>query len=144
MSRRVRAQRLLGTATGRAPRNIMKPAGTTLLTRAQVSELLTLEECMVAVEQAFRLYGLGQAASPGILGIHSEGGGFHIKASVLDLNRRYFVLKANANFFNNAKLYGLPNIQGLIVLCDGDNGSPLAVMDSIEITIQRTGAATAV
>ena len=121
----------------------MKPAGTTLLTRAQVSELLTLEECMVAVEQAFRLYGLGQAASPGILGIHSEGGGFHIKASVLDLNRRYFALKANANFFNNAKLYGLPNIQGLIVLCDGDNGSPLAVMDSIEITIQRTGAATA-
>jgi len=35
-------------------------------------------------------------------------------------------------------------IQGVIVLCDGENGYPLAVMDSIEITIQRTGAATAV
>lgn len=38
----------------------------------------------------------------------------------------------------------MPNIQGLIVLCDATNGYPLAVMDSIEITILRTGAATAV
>src|SRR5262249_32734239 len=30
------------------------------------------------------------------------------------------------------------------VLCDAVNGYPLAVMDSIEITIQRTGAATAI
>jgi ornithine cyclodeaminase/alanine dehydrogenase len=35
-------------------------------------------------------------------------------------------------------------IQGVVVLCDGENGYPLAMMDSIEITIQRTGAATGV
>jgi ornithine cyclodeaminase/alanine dehydrogenase len=38
----------------------------------------------------------------------------------------------------------LPTIQGVIVLCQGENGYPLALMDSIEITIKRTGAATAV
>jgi ornithine cyclodeaminase/alanine dehydrogenase-like protein (mu-crystallin family) len=38
----------------------------------------------------------------------------------------------------------MPNIQGLILLCDSENGRPLAVMDSIEITILRTGAATGV
>jgi ornithine cyclodeaminase/alanine dehydrogenase len=38
----------------------------------------------------------------------------------------------------------MPNIQGIIMLCDGENGYPLALMDSIEITILRTGAATAV
>jgi ornithine cyclodeaminase/alanine dehydrogenase-like protein (mu-crystallin family) len=38
----------------------------------------------------------------------------------------------------------MPNIQGVLVLCDASNGFPLAVMDSIEITILRTGAATAV
>ncbi len=38
----------------------------------------------------------------------------------------------------------MPNIQGLIILCDAANGFPLAVMDSIEITILRTGAASAV
>jgi ornithine cyclodeaminase/alanine dehydrogenase-like protein (mu-crystallin family) len=39
---------------------------------------------------------------------------------------------------------GLPTIQGIIALYDGENGYPLALMDSIEITILRTGAATAV
>ena len=39
---------------------------------------------------------------------------------------------------------GLPTIQGVIVLCDGENGRLLAVIDSIEITIIRTGAATAI
>lgn len=122
----------------------MIPSATILLARSQVAKLLTLKECISAVEQAFRMYGSGKASPPGILGVHTEGGGFHIKTSLLDLGRRYFALKANANFFNNSKLHDLPNIQGLIILCDGVTGYPLAVMDSIEITIQRTGAATAV
>jgi ornithine cyclodeaminase/alanine dehydrogenase len=42
------------------------------------------------------------------------------------------------------KRSGLPLIQGTIVLCDAENGYPLALMDSIEISIVRTGAATAV
>src|SRR5262249_21728990 len=50
----------------------------------------------------------------------------------------------NANFPQNIQRTRLPMIQGVIVLCDAKNGYPLAVMDSIEITIQRTGAATAV
>jgi alanine dehydrogenase len=60
------------------------------------------------------------------------------------MDRLYFVAKANANFPENMQRFGLPLIQGIIVLCDGENGYPLALMDSIEITIQRTGAATAV
>ena len=122
----------------------MKASGTILLTRSQVAELLTLDECIAAVEEAFRLYGSGNAAPPGVLGTHTDGGGFHIKTALLDLNQRYYALKVNANFFNNSKRFNMPNIQGLIVLCAGVNGYPLAVMDSIEITIQRTGAATAV
>lgn len=140
----VRAWSCLKDCTKLSPKAAMEPAGTILLTRSQVAKLLTLKECISAVEQAFRLYGSGKASPPGILGVHTEGGGFHLKTSLLDLGRRYFAVKANANFFNNSKLHGLPNIQGLIVLCDGVHGYPLAVMDSIEITIQRTGAATAV
>ena len=62
----------------------------------------------------------------------------------LELARTYFAVKANGNLFQNRKRFGLPNIQGIILLCDGENGYPLALMDSIEITIIRTGAATAV
>lgn len=122
----------------------MKPDGTLLLTGRDVAALLTIEECMVAVEHAFKLHGEGRTQPPGILGVHARDGGFHIKAGLLDLNRSYFAAKVNANFPENAKRFGLPMIQGVVVLCDGENGYPLALMDSIEITIQRTGAATGV
>jgi ornithine cyclodeaminase len=38
---------------------------------------------------------------------------------------------------------GLPAISGLYVLCDGDNGQPLACMDGSELTRRRTAAASA-
>src|SRR5258705_3717401 len=122
----------------------MKPEGTLLLTGRDVAALLSIEECMVAVEHAFKLYGEGKTQPPGILGVHARDGGFHIKAGLLDLDRSYFAAKVNANFPDNGKRNGLPTIQGVVVLCDGQNGYPLALIDSIEITIQRTGAATGV
>jgi ornithine cyclodeaminase/alanine dehydrogenase len=122
----------------------MKPEGTLLLTGREVAALLSIEECMAAVEHAFKLYGEGKTPAPGILGVHARDGGFHIKAGLLDLDRSYFAAKCNANFPENGKRFGLPTIQGVVVLCDGESGYPLALMDSIEITIQRTGAATGV
>jgi len=122
----------------------MKPLGTMLLTRQEVAKLLTLDECIDAVELAFKLYAEGKTAPPGILSMHAQDGGFHLKAAMLTLNRNYFAVKVNGNFFQNMKRFNLPNIQGIIMLCDGDNGYPLALMDSIDITIKRTGAATAV
>ena len=122
----------------------MKPTGTLVLTRRDVVSLLTIEECILAVERVFKMYGEGETLAPGVLGVHAQDGGFHIKAGVLKLDRPYFAAKINANFPQNPKRVGLPTIQGVIVLHDADNGYPLALMDSIEITIQRTGAATAV
>jgi alanine dehydrogenase len=122
----------------------MQPEATLILTRADVASLLNIEDCIRAVEQAFRTYGEGKTSPPGVLSVHVSHGGFHIKAGVLELNRSYFAAKVNANFPQNAKRFGLPLIQGVVVLCDAGNGYPLAIMDSIEITIQRTGAATAV
>jgi alanine dehydrogenase len=125
-------------------RRFVKSKGTLLLTRRNVAELLTIEECIVAVERAFKLHGEGKAAPPGILGLHAREGGFHIKAGILELERPYFAAKLNANFPQNMKRSGLPTIQGVIALCNAENGYFLALMDSIEITILRTGAATAV
>jgi alanine dehydrogenase len=122
----------------------MTSTETILINSRQVAELLTIEEANAAVEKAFELYATGQAAPPGILGIHASEGGFHIKAGILNLNRNYFVSKMNANFPGNPKKNNLPTIQGVIIVCDADNGRLLALMDSIELTIIRTGAATAV
>lgn len=120
------------------------PSWTLLLTRADVAAILTLDECIKAVEDAFRQYGQGRALRPRVLGIPSADGGFHIKAALLSLSAPYFAAKLNGNFPYNNQRFTMPNIQGLIILCNATNGYPLAVMDSIEITILRTGAATAV
>jgi len=115
---------------------------TLLLTRSDVVDLLDLDMCISAVEAAFRLHGEGRAQT-GVLGIHVPGGGFHIKAGTLHLSRPYFAAKTNANFPANPAR-GLPTIQGVIVLADAELGTPLAILDSMEITTLRTGAATAV
>ena len=122
----------------------MSDESTMLFGRDEVARLLTRKECMAAVEHVFRLLGEGQVPLPGVLGIHCAGGGFHIKAGLLPSGRNYFAAKVNANFPGNPDQFGLPTIQGVIVLCDADNGRLLAVMDSMEVTARRTAAATAV
>jgi len=111
-----------------------------VLTRADVASLLTLDDCIAAVEDAFRRVGTGEARPAGILGFPVAGGGVHVKAAALGDR---FAAKVNGNFSGNPAL-GLPAIQGAILLSDSGNGRLLAVLDSIEITILRTGAATAV
>ncbi|HEY2627980.1 MAG TPA: ornithine cyclodeaminase family protein [Usitatibacter sp.] len=119
-------------------------AGTLLLGRSDVERLLTPDECIAAVEGAFCQYALGKTPPPGVLGLHAQDGGFHIKAALLTLEQPYFAAKANANFPQNGARHGLPTIQGVVVLCDAMDGRPLAVMDSMAITALRTAAATAV
>lgn len=116
---------------------------TLLLTRGDVAALLTLDECIAAVEQAFALQAEGKVLGPGVLGLNVPRGGFHVKAAGLPLGRFYVAAKLNANFPDNPA-QGLPTIQGVVVLSDGETGQPLALMDSMEITALRTGAATAV
>ncbi len=115
-----------------------------ILQRSEVRSLLSFGDVLEAVEQAFRLHAQGRSLQPGLLHIDSPPGEFHIKAGGLRFERTFFALKVNGSFFENRTRYGLPNIQGGIILFDGDYGYPLALMDSIEITIQRTGAAVAV
>ncbi len=121
----------------------MAPGGTLILARREIQELLSLDECIEAVESGFRKQSAGKRIPPGVLSAMAPGGAFHVKTAGLQLARFYFAAKLNGNFYDNGR-FGLPRIQGLIVLCDADNGSPLAVMDSTEITVIRTGAATAV
>ena len=122
----------------------MTPPETLFVSPREVRDLLTMDECIAAVESAFRLYGEGRAVRPAVLSIHTSDGGFHIKAGLLDLGRTYFAAKVNGNFPKNPARVGLPTIQGMIVLCDAERGCPLAIMDSRDITSLRTAAATAV
>lgn len=118
--------------------------GLLVLSRSDVQALLTLPDCIAAVEQAFRLHAEGRTLGPGVLSVRARDGGFHIKAAGLVGMRSYFAAKTNANFPENPRRFGVPTIQGTVVLADAGNGAPLAVMDSGSVTALRTGAATAV
>ena len=108
-----------------------------ILSGDDYNALVSMDDCIAAVEEAFRQYAEGRLHA-GILSTHAERGAFHIKTSTYG---KYFAAKLNANFPGNAPL---PTIQGVLVLFDATNGAPLAIMDSIEVTKQRTAAASAV
>ncbi len=116
-----------------------------ILPRAEVAQLLDMSDCIDAVERAFIQHAKGELpTAPGILGAHVSGGGYHVKTAALGGKPGYFAAKINANFPDNFTTRGLPTIQGVIALFDLTSGKPLAILDSIEITILRTAAASAV
>jgi ornithine cyclodeaminase/alanine dehydrogenase-like protein (mu-crystallin family) len=122
----------------------MENKSTLLLNRSEVQELLGLTECIDAVEKAFRWQGQGKISPSGILGVRTQTGSLHVKTACLTSAKTYIAAKLNTNFPQNDARFGLPTIQGVIVLYDAENGRTLAVLDSIEITVKRTAAATAV
>jgi alanine dehydrogenase len=122
----------------------METKRTLLLDRGDVQELLSLTECIDALEKVFRWQGEGKIPAPGILGMRTQSGGLHVKIACLSGIKSYITAKLNTNFPQNYVRFGLPTVQGVIVLYDADNGRTLAVLDSMEITLKRTAAATVV
>jgi alanine dehydrogenase len=119
---------------------------TLILTRSEIASLLELDDYLQGVEYALQSYGQGksfgtamvQGATPGELEFHIKAGG------LVWHGRKYYGLKINGSCFSNREFRGLPNILGAILLFDGESGFPLAVIDSGEPTMKRTGAGTAV
>ena len=122
----------------------MQPERTLLLRRSEIEDVLSLRDCIDAVEEVFRLQGHGKIPNSEILGVKAPNGGLHVKAALLPRGRSYIVAKLNTNFPVNRTQSRLPTIQGLIAVYDAEDGRPLAVLDSIDITIKRTAAASAV
>jgi alanine dehydrogenase len=118
--------------------------GILVLGDAEIEAHLDLNECIEAVEHAFKAHAEGRSLATGLVHTDAFQGDFHIKTGGLQLDKLYFGLKANGRFPENQQRFGLPNVQGVIYLADAENGTPLCLMDSARITLFRTGAAAAV
>ena len=116
---------------------------TLILTQSDLRRLVTRADYLQAVEAGFRASAKGRASSPAPLHVEAVSGGLHGKAAFLQAERAYLAVKVNSNFPDNALNGELPTIQGALLLFDGTDGTLLAIMDSIELTIMRTAAATA-
>jgi ornithine cyclodeaminase/alanine dehydrogenase-like protein (mu-crystallin family) len=117
---------------------------TLILTRAQVAALGAPRDYIAAVEHAFHALHAGLWQSHAVGHVPAADGGFHIKSAASPGIDGRVAIKINGNFPGNPVRNGMPTIQGCLVLADADNGRLLAIMDSTEITAQRTAAASAV
>ena len=115
-----------------------------ILSRQDLRAAMRFGDYVEAVADGFRLLAEGRCASPVPTQIDVAHGAFHLKPASLPRGPGYVAVKINGNFPDNRARNGLPTIQGAVLLADASNGRPLALLDSAEITLQRTGAATAV
>lgn len=121
----------------------MSSTGTLLLTASEVAALLDLPSCLAAVADVLRRHAAGETVPPHVLGLRAAEGGLHVKGAGLLGSEPRLAVKLNANFPANPERFGLPAIQGVLVLFDGASGLPLAVLDSMMITALRTAATSA-
>ena len=117
---------------------------TLLLTRREIGALMRAGDWLDSAGNAFRAAADGEGDSPPPMVLAGRGGAFHAKgATIAHEGQRFAALKLNGNFPANPAARGLPTIQGALLLCDGEDGRLLAIMDSAEVTLRRTAAASA-
>jgi ornithine cyclodeaminase/alanine dehydrogenase len=121
-----------------------------ILTRHEIANLLTMSDAIGAVEQGFRRLALGKVVMPQRVatpiapqqGLHLsmpayvEGGAPTAPGAL--------TVKIVTVYGENLSRYGLPTIQGVLLLHDAANGRLLAMMDAEHLTAVRTGAASGV
>ncbi|MDD5678812.1 MAG: ornithine cyclodeaminase family protein [Kiritimatiellae bacterium] len=114
------------------------------LSRKDVEALnMTMKDVLAAVDNGFRLKGLGKTEMPPKPGIHPRPNAFIHAMPAYVQEVESAGLKWVSGYPSNSNK-GLPYITGLLVLNDPDTGIPLAVMDCAWITAMRTGASVGV
>ena len=116
-----------------------------VLTRGETRGLLSLEECVLAVERAFGERGRGRGLNAKRFHVPAGDGAFHITAGGVghEGTGPSFGIKVNARY-PPAEPGGSQRVTGAILIADAENGRPLALLDSLVVTIMRTAAVTAV
>jgi alanine dehydrogenase len=117
---------------------------TLLLTRSDVKALVTLDEIVTAVKDAFIQKSEGKVQMPAknFLFFKNYQGDLRSMPSYLEGSDIAAVKIVNSHPENRAK--GLPSVMGVIVLVSPETGAPLCIMDATLLTALRTGAASSI
>lgn len=112
--------------------------------RKEVRQLLPMDRCMEAVEQALAALSSGRAVMPQrqVMPLSDGSGVLALMPGHLSEPESLGV-KVITVFPENHKK-GLDSHQGLVMLFDAGDGRPLALVDAAEITAIRTAAASGV
>lgn len=117
-----------------------------LLSRKDVEAVLTMEECLKAVEGAFGELARGKAIMPqrALIGIAEHQGVFLGMPAYIGGDTKALGLKVVTVYPQNPTKHKLPTIFGTLMLCDPATGQAIAIMDAGYLTAVRTGAASGV
>ena len=118
---------------------------TLLLSMSDVKKVLTMENVISAVKDAYLAFENGKVEQPNIMSMEMPeyNGETDIKSCCNMLNKCVSV-KIASGFYNNGKINDLPTMIGTIQLLDATTGEILCIMDGSLITGIRTGAAGAI
>jgi len=120
-----------------------------ILTHHDVESLLTMEETINALDGGFRQLARGNVVMPQRAATRIDPhNGLHLSMPVFvgnsvddaDDDPGTLSIKIVAVYGDNPSRFGLPTIQGVLLLHDARTGTPLALMDAEHITAMRTGA----
>lgn len=117
---------------------------TLILNRSDIKSLVTLDEIITAVKDAFIQKSEGKVQMPekNFLFFKNYQGDLRSMPCYLEGSDIAAVKIVNSHPENRAK--GLPSVMGVTVLVSPETGAPLCIMDATLLTALRTGAATTI
>lgn len=116
-----------------------------ILNEHEVTELLTMRECIAVMEDALAALARGEVHNPLRQAVRAPGanGLLGLMPAWRSGGTPYYALKEVCVFPDNPKR-GLDTHLGAVILHSGETGEPLAVMNAAAITTIRTAAVSAV
>ncbi len=117
-----------------------------VLSHKDVARLLTMNDALAAVEEGFRQLAQGNVVMPQRAATTiAPPNGLHLSMpAFVGGEVGALTVKIVTVYSDNGTKYGLPTIQGLLLVHDAQTGSVLAMMDAEHLTATRTGAASGV
>ncbi len=119
---------------------------TLLLTKEEVSGLISIEDAIEAVEEGYRAFNSQRVIQPDYIGIAipNTSGEIDFKGGYNMDNGMVSMKVSSGGFDQNPERFGLPKGMGEVMLFDAESCALLCIMDGTLITGYRTGAAGAV
>jgi len=116
-----------------------------ILGDGEVKALITMNEAIKAVEEAFKDKNLNKVQMPlkSFLFYEKYNGDHRFMPAYLETLNISGIKIVNTHP-ENRKKYGLPTVSGIIILADPETGAILAILDATWITLVKTAAASAI
>ena len=113
-----------------------------ILCEEDIRRALPMKDAIETMKEAFRELSAGRVKMP--TRAHIDISAYDGTALFMPSYANYFgkICVKVVNVFNANLKRGLPSIQGVVCLLDGETGSPLAILNGTFLTALRTGAAS--